>query len=60
MPVLIVFTYSQKENIMLEINEYLSNITMAWNNLELLYLSSDMAWAKQVNQSQSHMNILYF
>jgi hypothetical protein len=59
MPALILFTYSQKENIMLELNEYLSNITVAWNNYELIYLSSDINWAKQ-NQSHSLMNILYF
>lgn len=60
MPIFTVFTYNQIKNIMLELNEYLSNITVAWNNLELLYLSSDITWAKQESRTHSLMNIFYF
>lgn len=35
MPALTVFTYTQIENIMLGLNEYLSSVRMAENNLKL-------------------------
>lgn len=65
MPALTVFTYTQIENIMLGLNEYLSSVRMAGNNLKLYaYLLIQPEPNEKINliENQSHclMNILYF